>query len=125
MAATEDQIKRHLVLDLGFSRRNAEIAVEMFRAGELTKHEMVVMNYILLNPEPTRDEALLHKVGVDPVMWVADSLNYRITMNGGSSVSKSSTAANRSSYSFIPGVPTWTRDLCAFRKHRSKTRTRP
>lgn len=121
----DKRVKSHLVLDLGFSRRNAEIAVEMFRAGELTKHEMVVMNYILLNPEPTRDEAVLHKVGVDPVMWVADSLNYRITMNGGSSVSKSSISANSSSYSFVSGVPTWACDLCAFRKHRSKTRTRP
>lgn len=84
MSALERRIHRHLVIDQGFSRRNAETAVEMMRAGELTKHEMVVMNYIMLNPEPRGEEMRVHMIpGSNPVMWVANHLNYRITQAGG------------------------------------------
>lgn len=71
------RVRSHLVLTLGFSRYNAERAIEMFRAGELTDLEKVVMNRIMLNPDydrPSRSHS---------VMRVADHLNYRITMAGG------------------------------------------
>ena len=82
MADLERQIRSYLVLTLGFSRRNAEIAIEMFRAGELTKQEQVVINRIMLNPENDRQSLLFYQDSY-PVMWVADHLNYRITQAGG------------------------------------------
>lgn len=89
MSELDRRVRRHLVLDMGFSRRNAEIALEMFRAGELSNTEKVVIEYTMLNPEPTREEARLYYVkGSDPVVWVTDHLNYRITQAGGEPVSR-------------------------------------
>lgn len=71
------RVRSHLVLTLGFSQHNAERAIEMFRAGELTDTEKVVINSIMLNPDYDRPSRSL------PVMRVADHLNYRITQAGG------------------------------------------
>ena len=81
----EGRVRTHLVLTLGFSRRNAEIAVEMFRRGELTRPEEEVINRIALNPE--NDQQSLLYEGSDPRRWVADHLNYRITLAGGEACS--------------------------------------
>ena len=103
MRDLERRVRRHLVLDLGFSRRNAEIAIEMFRAGELNNAEKVVIERIMLNPEPSyaldsEDDSarLLSYKGSNPVMWVADHLNHRITLAGGDRVTKGTGTHNRS-----------------------------
>lgn len=86
MCDLEGRVQRHLVLTLGFSRRNAEIAVEMFRRGELTRPEEEVINRIAINPE--NDQQTLLYTGSDPRRWVADHLNYRITLAGGDACSR-------------------------------------
>jgi hypothetical protein len=73
----------HLVLVTGFSRRNAEIAVEWFHAGKLTNQEWTVINNILLEPDPKEAYPSVKYRGSNPVMWVMDHLNYRITLAGG------------------------------------------
>lgn len=83
----EGRIRRHLVLTLGFSRRNAEIAVEMFRSGELTRSEEEVINRIAINPDNDK-QRLLYYEGSYPRRWVADHLNYRITQAGGDACTK-------------------------------------
>ena len=69
----------------------------MFRAGELNNAEKVVIERIMLNPEPSYDfdsedesAKLVRYKDSNPVMWVADHLNYRITQAGGDAVSKCS-----------------------------------
>jgi len=88
MCDLERGIRRHLVLTLGFSRRNAEIAVEMFRRGELTRPEEEVINRIQLFPDFEKHDLTYYSKSY-PVAWVADHLNYRITLAGGDSVTKS------------------------------------
>ena len=84
----DKKILQHLVLTLGFSRRNAEIAVEMFRRGELTRLEEEVINRIALNPD-NDDLPLVYETVSDTRRCVQDHLNYRITMMGGDAVTKS------------------------------------
>ena len=100
MASLDRKIGHHLVLTLGFSRRNAEIAIQMFRAGELTRPEEEVIHRIALNPDNDRLSRLY--IDSNPRQWVADHLNYRITQAGGDRVSKSSRA--NASYSYHSGA---------------------
>jgi hypothetical protein len=72
----ERKVQTHLVITLGFSRRNAEIAIEMFRSGELNNMEEEVINKIMLNPESDRGFK-------DSSYQVANHLNHRITLAGG------------------------------------------
>lgn len=101
MCDNERRLLAYLTLVAGFSRRNAEIAIEMFRAGELTNAEWTVINRISLEPDPEKEHPVVFQ-GSSPVMWVADHLNYRITLNGGNSVTKSNSLnrayCNRPSY---------------------------
>ena len=84
MRSLDSRVTTHLILDMGFSRHNAEKALQMFRADELSSAEKVVIEYIMLNPEPSQEDVRLHKLkGSFPVMWVADHLNFRLTHNGG------------------------------------------
>lgn len=80
----EDADKRaisNLVHVSGFSRRNAEIALDMFRRGELTKQEEEVINRARLDLVP--DDSVLYYNGTEPRVYVADHLNFRITQAGG------------------------------------------
>lgn len=51
MCQNENRARLNLVLVCGFSRRNAEIAIEMFREGKLSNHEKAVISSIMLAPE--------------------------------------------------------------------------
>ncbi len=80
MRSIDDRTALNLVLTHGFSKRNAERAVEMFRAGELSKLEEEVINRIMLNPESDN--------GSESHSWTANHLNYRITLAGGDAVTR-------------------------------------
>lgn len=88
MRDLERKVRSQLVIQFGFSQRNAEIALEMFRAGELNKLEEEVINRIQLAPDI--DDQILVRYKSNPVAWVADRLNYRITLADGDCVTKSS-----------------------------------
>jgi len=102
MCDNERRSLAYLTLVAGFSRRNAEIAIEMFRAGELTNAEWTVINRILLEPDPDEAYPSVYYRGSNPVMWVTDHLNYKISLNGGDSATKSNslnrTYCNRPDY---------------------------
>lgn len=87
MCDYERGVLTHLVITLGFSRRNAEIAVEMFHAGELTRMEEEVINYVQLNPRRDGYPARWH-IGDNCHVRAVEHLNYRITQNGGDAITK-------------------------------------
>ena len=87
MADLNGKVLSQLVIQFGFSQRNAEIALEMFREGKLNKSEEEVINRIQLNPDCERQVLSYYKS--HPVAWVAERLNYRITLEGGDRVTKS------------------------------------
>ncbi|RZK44059.1 MAG: hypothetical protein EOO61_04500 [Hymenobacter sp.] len=57
--------------------------MEMFRAGELNRHEERFLNEIMLNPENTKRGALYYKTDMPPYSYVSNQLNLRITLAGG------------------------------------------
>jgi len=111
-------IRSHLVLTLGFSRRNAGIAVEMFRRGELTRPEEEVIYRIAINPGNDEVSLTYYKLS-DPRRWVADHLNYRITLAGGDSVSKSSIRDASSRNYLAPNLRHRIHDLHALHKRKT------
>jgi hypothetical protein len=78
----------HLVLTSGFSKQNAEIAVQMYHKGELTATEKEVITKIRLNPEDDAIPIVYYK-DTEPKVYVLDHLNYRITKLGGSPITPS------------------------------------
>ena len=84
----ERKARNCLVLDFGFSRRNAEVALKMFREGELNNTEAEVIYTILLNPNNVY-KGIKSFIELDRVMGVAGHLNYKITLAGGDARSKS------------------------------------
>jgi hypothetical protein len=84
MVTNHGKVQRSLVIDHGFSRRNAEIAIEMLQAEELSNAEKVVIERIMLNPDPEWENIPhVYYARSNPLIWVLDHLNYRITLAGG------------------------------------------
>ena len=78
LSSLDKKVRSQLVIQFGFSRRNAEIAIEMFRVGELNRSEEEVINRIYLFPD-FEDQLLVY----DEPHWVMDRLNIGITQSGG------------------------------------------
>ena len=87
MQNVEARVRTHLVLTAGFSRKNAEIAISMYHADELTATEKEVISRIRLDPENDK-LPIIYRLGTDPKVWVLDHLNYRITETGGDAYTK-------------------------------------
>ena len=82
------KVRTHLVLTLGFSRLNAEIAIEMFHRGELTRMEEEVINYVQLNPSRDEYPPSWFLGGDDCHVRAMERLNLRITLAGGDAVTR-------------------------------------
>lgn len=72
------KLERYLVLDCGFSKSNAAIAVERFNLDALTREEQSALFAIKLNTDNPALADIHHKV--------LNALNHKITNNGGQSV---------------------------------------
>ena len=88
MADLERRTRNHLVLVEGFSKRNAEIALEMFKAGELNQAEEVFINRIMINPDNDEDKPHLYYPNVAERSYVGNALNLRITQSGGDATTR-------------------------------------
>lgn len=76
---TDGEILSDLVIVFGFSRRNAEIALQLFREGALDNLEEEVINR-LERDAPNKENILWEK---STGRFIADHLNYRITCSMG------------------------------------------
>lgn len=124
LSSLDKKVCSQLVIQFGFSRRNAEIAIEMFRVGELNRSEEEVINRIYLFPD-FEDQLLTYYKSDDksiPVAWVADHLNYRITLAGGDRVSKSSVASSTYGPDLMGRVLARHARVQSFRKSTAKRR---
>lgn len=73
----------HLVFTSGFSRRNAEIAMQMYHEDELTEIEKEVITKIRLDPENDNISIKYTQEVGGPRIYVLDHLNHRITNEHG------------------------------------------
>ena len=126
LSSLDKKVASQLVIQFGFSRRNAEIAIEMFRVGELNRSEEEVINRIYLFPD-FEDQLLTYYKSDDksiPVAWVADHLNYRITLAGGDRVTKSSVSTSDCGSNLMGRILARHERIQSFPKSRSARRRR-